>query len=204
MKALNPKEPRLEVRAVDEAGAPVSDFDIQLYGPPNPSPDVSGVDGLAALTGEELKDWKHGDLIVTALGFASTIRELGPIEGLRKVDVTLKRGRKVLLRVRDPEGKPVAPALMPLPQVYLAEHRREAWFTLAYKDPEMRAHAVEQTNFLNVRPEGGNFAFHIRADQPEPLYFGFSRTCSASTRKAPSPRRTSPAASGMSSCPGLP
>ena len=56
-------------------------------------------------SGDELKGWNHGDLIVSAPGFASTISEIGPVEGLRKVDVTLKRGTKVRLRVRDCDGQ---------------------------------------------------------------------------------------------------
>ena len=180
-KAPDPSQPRLEVRARDEAGAPVKDFEIQLYGPPGPSPSAIGVDGLAVVTASALNGhppfggWNHGDLIVSAAGFASSIAEFGAVQGLRKVDVVLKRGRKVRLRVRDSAGKPVPPALMPLPQVYLSRHRRDAWSTLAYKDPETRAQAVGSTNFLDVRPEpGGDFAFRIQADQPGSLYFGFS------------------------------
>ena len=174
-RARDPKEPRLEVRARDEAGAAIKDFAIQLHGPPNPSPEAIGVDGLAVLTGSELKGWNHGDLIVSAPGFASTIDEFGPVESLRKIDVTLKRGTKVRLRVRDAEGRSIASALMPLPQVYLARHRRDAWFSLAHDDPERRAREVELTNFLNVRREpDGDFAFQLRSDRPEPLYFGFS------------------------------
>ena len=94
---------------------------------------------------------------------------------LKKVDVKLKRGMKVRLRVRDADGKPIARAFMPLPQVYLARHRKDAWFSLANKDPDTRFPAVERTNFLNVRPEpGGDFTFQLAADQSEPLYFGFS------------------------------
>ena len=100
---------------------------------------------------------------------------LGVVDSLKKVDVKLKRGMKVRLRVRDADGKPIARAFMPMPQVYLARHRKDAWFSLAYKDPDTRFPAVERTNFLNVRPEaGGDFTFQLAADQSEPLYFGFS------------------------------
>jgi hypothetical protein len=127
------------------------------------------------MAGDELKSWNHGDLIVYAPGFASTIEEIGPIEGPRKVDVTLKRGTKVRLRVRDSTGKPIAPDVIPLPQVYLPRHRRDTWFSLAFKDTETRVQTVAATNFLNVRrEEGGDFAFHVRTDEPTPLYFGFS------------------------------
>jgi RNA polymerase sigma factor (sigma-70 family) len=180
-KVQDPKEPRLEVRAFDEAGAPMKDFEIKLYGPPALSPSAIGVDGLAVVSAHALRGrgstagWNHGDLIVTAAGFASTISELGPVEGPRKVNVTLKRGTKVLLRVRDSAGQRVAPALMPLAQVYLARHRKDMWFTLSDKDPERRSQSVARTNFLDVRPEpSGDFTFQVRSDQPEPLYFGFS------------------------------
>ncbi|AGA30104.1 thiol-disulfide isomerase-like thioredoxin [Singulisphaera acidiphila DSM 18658] len=165
----------MEVRARDEAGLPIKDFEIQLYGPPNTSPEAFGVDGLAVLTDSELKTWNHGDLIVSAPGFASTIREFGPVNELRKLDVPLKRGTKVRLRVRDWVGKPIPPTLMPLPQVYLLRHRKDAWFSFALGDPETRADTVERTNFLKVhREDDGDFAFHIPTDQTEPLYFGFS------------------------------
>jgi len=174
-KAHDPKEPRLEVRARDEAGEPIKDFKIRLYGPPNPSPEAIGVDGLAVLTGPELKGWNQGDLVVSAPGFASRIDECGPVENLRKIDVTLKRGAKVRLRVRDAAGRPIAPALMPMAQVYLSKHRRDGWMALSYKDVDTRNRAVDQTNFLNVRREpDGDFTLHVRPDQAEPLYFGFS------------------------------
>jgi RNA polymerase sigma factor (sigma-70 family) len=181
IKVQDLKEPRLEVRAFDQAGSPVTDFDIQLYGPPGPSILAISGDGLAVVTAYELSGrgpvagWNHGDLIVSASGFASTISELGPVDGLKKVDITLKRGIKVRLRIRDSNGKPIAPALMPLPQVYRARHRKDAWFTLASKDPDTRAQNIARTNFLNIRPEpGGDFTFQVQADEPEPLFFGFS------------------------------
>ncbi len=120
--------------------------------------------------------WNHGDLIVSAPGFASTISELGSVDGLKKVDVTLKRGTKVRLRVRDADGKPIAPALMPLPQVYLAHGTGRMRGSRSRTRIRTRgAQAVARTNFLNVRPEaGGDFTFQVRTDQPEPLYFGFS------------------------------
>ncbi len=175
-KASDPKRARLEIRARDELGAPVKDFEAQLYTQRNASREAAmGTDGLAVLAGDELKTWTHGDLVVYAPGFASTIEEIGPIEGLRKVDITLKRGKKIRLRVRDSTGKPVPPNLMPLPQVYLAKYRRDAWFTAVTKDASMRERTIAATNFLNVRrEEGGDFVFHIRSDEPLPLYFAFS------------------------------
>ena len=95
-----------------------------------------GPTALAIMAGNEVKSWNHGDLIVSAAGFASTIEEIGPIEGLRKVDVTLKRGKKVRLRVRDAAGKPISPDVMPLPQVYLPRHRSDAWSAVAIKDTD--------------------------------------------------------------------
>lgn len=174
-KPHDPKEPRLEVRARDESGAPINDFAIRLYGPPQAAPDAIGVDGLAVLTSAELKEWKEGDLIVTAPGFASAIRDVGSVTRLQKVDVTLKRGKKVRLRVRDSAGQPIARAHLPLPQVYRARHRKDAWFSFALPDPDSRARTVETTNFLNVHREAdGDFAFQLAADEDEPLYFGFS------------------------------
>ena len=134
-----------------------------------------GTDGLAILAGDELKTWKHGDLVVYAPGYASTIQEFGPIEGLRKVDIVLKRGKKIHLRVRDAAGKPIPPDIIPLPQVYLPKHRRDAWFTFANKDIENRSRTIAATNFLNVRREpDGDFSFHVRTGEPTLLYFGFS------------------------------
>ena len=134
-----------------------------------------GTAGLAVLAGDELKTWTHGDLIVYAPGFASTIQEIGPIDGLRKVDVTLRRGKEVRLRVRDSSGKPIPPHWMPLPQVYLARHRPHAWPTSLITDDSMRERTIAANNFLNVRlQEGGDFVFNIRADEPSPLYFSFS------------------------------
>lgn len=175
-EASDPKKPRLEIHARDESGSPIKDFEAQLYGPPNASPEAAiGTAGLAVMAGDELKSWNHGDLIVCAPGFASTIEKAGPIEGLRKVDVTLKRGTKVRLRVRDSAGKPIAPGVMPLPQVYLPRYRRDAWFSFALTDTAMQAQTVAATNFLNVRrEEGGDFVFHVRTDEPTPVYFGFS------------------------------
>ena len=84
-KAPDPKKPRLEIHARDESGAPVKEFEAQLYGPPNASPEAAiGTDGRAVLAGDDLKSWNHGDLIVYAPGFASTIEEIGPIEGLKQ------------------------------------------------------------------------------------------------------------------------
>ena len=183
VKAVDPKQPRLEVRAFDEAGTAIKDFEIQINGPaigtssepPFGTKAATGVDGLAVLTDHELKGWNQGELIVSARDYASTIRDLGAVDRLKKVDAKLKRGMKVRLRVRDADGKPIARAFMPLPQVYLARHRKDAWFSLANKDPDTRLPAVERTNFLNVRPEaGGDFTFQLAADQSEPLYFGFS------------------------------
>ena len=175
-KAPDPKKARLEIRARDESGSPVKDFEAQLFSQSNASHEAAmGTDGLAVLAGDELKTWHHGDLVVYARGYASTIEEIGPIEGLRKVDITLKRGKEVRLRVRDSSGKPIPPKLMPLPQVYLARHRRDAWSSFVIKDDAMRASTIAATNFLNVRhEEGGDFVFNIRADEPSPLYFGFS------------------------------
>ena len=131
--------------------------------------------GLAALTADAFKDWNHGNLIVSAPGFASTIQELDRVTGLRKVDVVLTRGKKVQLRVRDASGKPIPPALMPLAQVYAGQDRNDAWMSLSINDPVVRAQNVAGMNFLNVRRvEGGDFEFHVRTDAAEPLYFGFS------------------------------
>jgi RNA polymerase sigma factor (sigma-70 family) len=183
VKARDPKQPRLEVRAFDTAGAAIKDFEIQINGPaigtssepPFGTKAAIGVDGLAVLTDSALMGWTYGELIVSAPGYASTINDLGFFDGLKKVDAKLERGLKVRLRVRDADGKSIRPALMPLPQVYLARHRQDAWYTLAYKDPDTRSPAVERTNFLNVRPEaGGDFTFQLASDQTEPLYFGFS------------------------------
>ncbi len=183
VKASDPKQPRLEVRAFDEAGTAIKDFEIQINGPaigtssepPFGTKAAIGVDGLAVLTHNELRGWNQGELIVSARDYASTIHELGVVDRLKKVDVKLKRGMKVRLRVHDADGKPIARALMPLPQVYLARHRKDAWFSLANEDPDTRFPAVERTNFLNVRPEpGGDFTLQLAADQSEPLYFGFS------------------------------
>jgi thiol-disulfide isomerase/thioredoxin len=64
---------------------------------------------------------------------------------------------------------------MPLPQVYLARNRRDAWMLLAMTDPEMRASQVASANLLKLRRQpDGDFAFWIGTDQPQPLYFGFS------------------------------
>lgn len=175
LKTHDPKSPRLEVRAMDEAGSPIKDFRIQLYGPPTATREAIGVDGLAVLTGAELKEWNQGDLIVSAEGFASAIREFGSVTELRKLEVPLKRGRTVRLLVRDSTGKPIPAAVMPLPQVYLARHRNDAWSSFAYKEPELRVDAIERTNFLNIRREGsGDFIFQMPNDLAEPLYFGFS------------------------------
>ena len=174
-KSPDPKKARLEIRVRDESGSPVKDFEAQLFSQSNASHEAAmGTDGLAVMAGDELETWNHGDLIVYARGFASTIDEIGRIDGLRKVDVTLKRGREVRLRVRDSSGKPIPPKLMPLPQVYLARHRRDAWSASVIKDDSMRESTIAATNFLNVRREGGDFVFNIRADEPSPLYFGFS------------------------------
>ncbi len=175
-KAPDPKKARLEIHARDELGAPVKDFEAQLYTQSNASYQAAmGTDGLAVLAGDELKTWTHGDLVVYAGGFASTIEEIGPIQGLRKVDVTLKHGKQVRLRVRDSSGKPIPAKLMPLPQVYLAKHRRNAWSASVIKDDSMRASSIAATNFLNIRREdGGDFVFNIRPDEPSPLYFGFN------------------------------
>ena len=174
--ASDPKKARLEIRARDETGTPVKDFEAQLYSQSNASHEAAmGTDGLAVLAGDDLKTWSHGDLIVYAPGFASTIEEIGPIEGLRKVDITLKRGKEVRLRVRDSSGKPIPPKLMPLAQVYLARHRRDAWSAAVIKDDSTRERTIAATNFLNVRREaGGDFVFNIRSDEPSPLYFGFN------------------------------
>ena len=58
VKANDPKQPRLEVRAFDEAGTPIKNFEIQLNGPaigtssepPFGTKTAIGVDGLAVLT----------------------------------------------------------------------------------------------------------------------------------------------------------
>ena len=152
--APDPKKPRLEIHARDDSGSPVKDFEAQLYSPPNASPEAAiGTDGLAVMAGDELKNWNHGDLIVYAPGFASTIEEIGPIEKPRKVDVTLKRGKKVRLRVRDSTGKPIPPRSCRCPRFICARHRRDAWFSLAIKDHATRVQTVAATNFLNVRRE---------------------------------------------------
>ncbi len=183
VKAIDPKQPRLEVRAFDKAGTAIKDFEIQINGPARGTSDeppfgtktAIGVDGLAVLTDHELRGWNQGELIVSARDYASTIHDLGAVSSLKKVDAKLERGMKIRLRVRDADGKPIARAFMPMPQVYLARHRKDAWFSLAYKDPDTRLPAVERTNFLNVRPDGaGDFAFQLASDQSEPLYFGFS------------------------------
>jgi RNA polymerase sigma factor (sigma-70 family) len=174
-KARDPKEPRLEVRARDEAGQPITDFVVQLYDPVRSAPTAIGSDGLAVLFREELKDWNFGDLIVSARGFASKILEQGPIDSLRNVDVTLARGTKVRMKVLNAAGEPIPSAIMPLPQVYLPRHHYDGWFALALGDPDARAQTVERLNFLNVlRDVGGEFTFHVRTDKADPLYFGFS------------------------------
>ena len=174
-KAVDPKAPRLEVRARDEAGKPVNDFEVQLHAPSGVSPEAIGDGGLAVVAGSQLRDWKHGDLVVTAAGFASTVQEIGPVTELSKVDITLARGKTVRLRVRDADGKPVDPARMPLPQVYLERHRREAWTSLQFKDLEMRTHTIAGTNFLRVRRAAdGDFTFQVRPEWTEPLYLTFS------------------------------
>ena len=181
VKVQDPKEPRLEVRARDEAGA--AGQGLRDPAPWSARPLSDGDRSRRPRGAERLRSERprnSGKLAPRRPdrlrpGFASTIREFGSVEGLRKVEVILERGTKVRLRVRDSAGKPVPPALMLLPQVYLARHRRDAWFSLSYKDTETRAQAVARTNFLNVRREpGGDFEFHIRPDLDEPLYFGFS------------------------------
>lgn len=174
-EADDSKRPRLEVRARDPDGAPIKHFEIQLYNRVTPSLSVAAADDVAALTAQDLKKWTYGDLIVSARDFASTLRELGPVDGLCKIDVTLHRGTRVRLRVRDAAGKPLPPAVMPLPQVYSSDQRINAWFSLTVKDPGVRAGQVELMNFLNVKREpSGDFVFHIRTDQKQPLYFGFN------------------------------
>jgi hypothetical protein len=172
----DPKKPRLEIQARDESGAPVKDFEAQLYSLKTASHEAAmGTDGLAVVAGDEWKGWSQGDLIVYAPGFASKVVEIGPIEGLRQLDVTLQRGKKVRLRVRDWAGKPIPSSLMPLPQGYLPRHRRDALFAAAIKDAGMRTQSIAAINFLNVRAEpGGDFIFHIPPDEQAPLYFGFS------------------------------
>ncbi len=174
-KAPDPKKPRLELHVRDESGAPVKDFEAQLFARQNASHEAAiGTDGVAIMAGNEVKNWKHGDLIVYAADFASTIQEIGPIEGLRKVDVTLKRGKKIHLRVRDSSGKAIPGRFMPLAQVYLAKYRRDAWSAAAIKDAGMRRPSIAAMNFLNVREEqGGDLVFNVRTDEPSPLYFGF-------------------------------
>ena len=77
--------------------------------------------------------------------------------------------------MRDAAGKPIPPDIIPLPQVYLPKHRRDAWFTFANKDIENRSRTIAATNFLNVRREpDGDFSFHVRTGEPTLLYFGFS------------------------------
>ena len=83
-----------------------------------------------------------------------------------------------------PKEAPAAPSLklaasspksMPLPQVYLAKHRRDAWSASNVKDDWMRDRNIAANNFLNIRrSEGGDFVFNIRADDPSPLYFGYN------------------------------
>ncbi len=175
-EAPDPKKPRLELHAHDESGAPVKDFEAQLFAPQNASYQAAmGTDGVAIMAGNEVTRWKHGDLIVSAAGFASTIEEMGPIEGLRKVDVTLKRGKKIRLRVRDSSGKPISPDVMPVPLVYLPRYRGDAWSAGSIKDTTMRERTVAAINFLNVRREaGGDFTFNVQTDQATRIYFGFS------------------------------
>src|SRR5262249_40888449 len=77
-EASDPKKPRLEIHAHDESGAPIKDFAAQLYSPQWASREESlGTDGLAIMVGDEVKGWKHGDLVVYAPGYASTILEIG-------------------------------------------------------------------------------------------------------------------------------
>ena len=111
----------------------------------------------------------------TLPGFASTFKEIGRIDRLKNVDVTLKRGTKVRLRVRDSAGKPIPPEIMPLPQIYMEKHRREVWSSFAIANPERRNETIAATNFLNVQREpDGDFTFHVRTDESMPIYFGFS------------------------------
>ena len=133
-KAIS-KQPRLEVRAFDESGKALQDFEIQLNGPAfgtSSEPPfgtrhtVLGAEGLAVMTDYVLKGWKHGELIVSAPGYASTILESAWFDGLKKIAARLERGFKVRLRISDANGKPIVPEVMPLPQVYLARHRGDA------------------------------------------------------------------------------
>ncbi len=103
-----------------------------------------------------LKSWNHGDLIVSAPGFASTIRRSARSRGSRKVDVILKRGTKVRLRVRDADRQAgrarrhaAAPGLPgPAPERRLVLVRVQG-----YRRRESRP--SRRTNFLNVRREDG-------------------------------------------------
>ncbi|QDV35085.1 sigma-70 family RNA polymerase sigma factor [Tautonia plasticadhaerens] len=171
----DPEEPGLLVRARDEHGAPVDDFDILLYAPQIAPPSAIGEGGRAALTPEELLDWNGGDLVVRSPGFASTIVPLGAIEGRRDVDVTLERGTEVRLTVRDASGRPVPGDLLPLPLLATARHRDSAMMILSYGDQEARDREIERSNLLNVgRSEDGVFAFRLPDDAEEPLTLGIS------------------------------
>ena len=99
-----PRSRALEVRAFDEAGVPIRDFEARLYGPPNRSPEAIGVDGLAVMGSATWDPGAAGELIVTAPGSPRISARSERVEGLRKLDVVLKRGTKVLLRVRDRQG----------------------------------------------------------------------------------------------------
>ena len=169
-----------------------------------------GTDGLAVLAGDELKTWHHGDLVVYARGFASAIQEIGPIEGLRKVDVTLKRGKEVRLRVCDSSGKPIPPKLMPLPQVYLASLRQDAVvrgcdqgrldateLCIAATSPSLECPATRSggTSFLTSVPAVAITALPLASTHPDVILF-FERGPDAASelagryvgRRAPSAR----------------
>ena len=119
----DPRAPRLEVRARDETGAVVNDFEVQLYSPRRSSATAIGVNGLAVLTAHELDRGNSGDLVVSGDIYASTIVSVEPIVGPRTIEVVLKRGKLARLRVRDSAGHPIPAELMPLAQVYLERHR---------------------------------------------------------------------------------
>lgn len=174
--AIDPKEARLEVRAHDETGVPINDFTILLYGAQGRIASVGSENGLVVMSSGALNraGWTSGELIVSAPDFAPTSQELDAITSLRKIDVGLKRGKRIRLRVRDPEGNPLAKGLSGLVHVYAERHREEARRLLAIRDLENRARQFRAANLLDVRDlGGGEFEFRVRTDEPEALYVGF-------------------------------
>ena len=158
----------LRVRVVDEDGKPLPKAEAMVH-----TADqgygrwIAGHDGLVVLGGQSAYRGAPLQVLVRAEGYASTIAHFSVAQRDKlskgEAALTLRRGQKVQLRFKAPEGM-TWPQRM-LPEVYFDDLQERV--RIMRQPSNRRRELVSDFNMLNLKETGpGRFEFRLADDTP--------------------------------------